>query len=152
MIYLKSTQECGTKDCGPKDLMFANLYWIQKLKLCIVNKFVHNFLFRILSDFRVFRNLTFAIALTVFNLNEVSNYFWRVRYTEVQWNLLKADILFSGQLSPTDNFLQNKWNDVQTFIAKSLCSGHPTIADIIFTSQITLHPRTLNNRPYKKYP
>ena len=44
--------------------------------------------------------------------------------------------------STMDNFLRNRWNDVQTFITKPLCSGHQSIADITFMSQITLLPRT----------
>ena len=78
------------------------------------------------------------------NLNQVPNYFWRVRYTEVQWNVI-VDILYgqpSTLNSTMDNFLRNRWNDVQTFITKPLCSGHQSIADITFMSQITLLPRT----------
>ena len=59
-----------------------------------------------------------------------------MRYTEVQWNLLKEGLLFSGQLSTTDNFLQNRWNDVQTFIAKYLCCGYPSIADIFLRPKL----------------
>ena len=129
--------------------------------------FYHTFESFAVFGYPFLENLKAICALTFLNLNYVSNYCWRVRYIEVQWNLLKveisrqlsttewnllkADILFSGQLSATDNFLQNRWNDVQTFITKSLCSGQPSIADIIFMPQITLHLRTPNNRPCKKY-
>ena len=77
-----------------------------------------------------------------------------MKCTEVQWNFI-ADILYSGQPSilnsTTDNFLRNRWKDVQTFIKKPLCSGHHSIANIIFMFRITLLPRTPNNRPYKKH-
>ena len=66
-----------------------------------------------------------------------------------------ADILYSGHPSTlnstTDNFFRNRWKDVQTFIAKPLCSGHQSIANITFMFQIILLPRTPNNRPCKKY-
>ena len=47
---------------------------------------------------------------------------------KIQWNLLIADILFSGHVSTTDTFLRNWRNDDQILIIKLLCSGH-SIAD-----------------------
>ena len=32
MVYLKSTQECRTDHCGPKELMSANLHCFKNLK------------------------------------------------------------------------------------------------------------------------
>ena len=98
----------------------------------------HAFQFK--AFFRMTSNLH-ASCFSAFNLNQISNYFWCVRYTKVQWNLFKVDILFSEELSTTDNFLQNRWNYVQTFTAKSLCSGHPSIIYSRHHFSLCLHPR-----------
>ena len=44
--------------------------------------------------------------------------------TWTQWNLSMADIPYIGHLFTTDTFLKNGWNDGETLITKSLCSGH----------------------------
>ena len=58
---------------------------------------------------------------------------------KIQWNLLIADILYSGHLSAADTFLGNGWNPGQTLITKPLCSGH-FIADAIWRSQLNFSP------------
>ena len=134
IIYLKSTQECGTKDCGPKEcginVSEFTFKWAQ-----LFTNFYYAF-FQIFEYFPVF-SYAFLKKITVcvnfVNSNQVSNYFWRMGYTELRWNLI-AYILYSGQLwtlnSTTDNFLLSRWNDVQTFTRKPLCSGHQSI-DIV---------------------
>ena len=73
-------------------------------------------------------------------------------------NLFIAGILYRRHLSTTNTFLRKVWNDGQTLTTKHLCSGHLSIAGIIFKSELLLPPRTdlsiagtPNNRPYKTF-
>ena len=64
----------------------------------------------------------------------------------MQWNLLIADILYSGHLSTTVTFLRNViWPSnfhSKTSMQWTLYIRYLSIADIIFRSQSTLPPRT----------
>ena len=79
----------------------------------------------------IFKHVHFKL-IECFYINSFSN---------IQWNLLIADILYSGHLSTADTFLGNGWNPGQTLTTKLLCSGH-FIADTTLRSQLNFSPIT----------